>query len=495
MTRPPVVSATVSAATGSADVEVRETHTGIVVLVGDRAYKSKKAVVTDFLDFRTRETRERACAREVDLNRRLAPTSYLGVGHFHTPDGAAPEPVVVMKRYSEDIRLRPMLERGEPTERHLTALARTLARFHAGAARSPVIDNCASVTGIAGRWQENLSALDRFAGELVTAEQICELRRLAMRFLAGRAPLFASRVAEHRVIDGHGDLTTDDIFCTEDGPVPLDCLEFDDQLRYVDGIDDAAFLAMDLEFLGRPELAALFLDSYRRAAADPAPTTLAHFYIAYRAVVRAKVDCIKVTQGQRAARADVYRHIDVAQRHLRSGTVRLVLIGGGPGTGKSTLASALRDVLGAQVISTDLVRRELQHRGRITGEVGDVDRGLYDPANVSAVYAEVLERAGQALGLGRSVILDGTWRDARQRRRAFDLAQRASAALVQLCCTTNLSEAQSRLTARGPTDSDATARVAEQITNQPWPGAHVVDTGRPVAESVTHAQSICSAAF
>ena len=81
-----------------------------------------------------------------------------------------------------------------------------------------------------------------------------------------------------------------------EGPVLLDCLDFDDQLRYVDCIDDAAFLAMDLEFLGRKDLADYFLDTYSHFAKDDAPTSLKHFYIAYRALVRAKVDCIRFAQ-------------------------------------------------------------------------------------------------------------------------------------------------------------------------------------------------------
>ena len=136
---------------------------------------------------------------------------------------------------------------------------------------------------------------------------------------------FTQRITDGRIVDGHADLLTDDVFCMPEGPVLLDCLEFDDQLRYVDGIDDAAFLAMDLEFLGRKDLGDYFLKQYSRHAGDTAPSTLTDFYIAYRAVVRAKVDCVRVAQGHHDAVADAQRHIDVALEHLRCGTVRLIL--------------------------------------------------------------------------------------------------------------------------------------------------------------------------
>ena len=162
--------------------------------------------------------------------------------------------------------------------------------------------------------------------------------------------LFAGRISDRRIVDGHADLLADDIFCLPDGPALLDCLEFDDRLRYVDGIDDAAFLAMDLEFLGRPDLAAHFLGRYLAEARDDAPESLRHFYIAYRAVVRAKVDCVRHTQGGAGAADSARAHLRVAREHLREGTVRLILVGGGPGTGKTTLARGIADRVGAQVI-------------------------------------------------------------------------------------------------------------------------------------------------
>lgn len=476
--------------------EVRETHTGLVFLAGGFAYKAKKPIATDFLDFRSVDERERVCEREVLLNRRLAPESYLGVGHFIPPDGTAPEPVIVMHRYQDRIRLRSMVEQGEPVEPHLTDLAGRLAAFHARAERSPDIDEAATVSRIAERWQENLSELDRLGAESgFSPAQICEARRLAMSYIAGRKLLFDARTGERRIVDGHGDLLADDIFCTTSGPVPLDCLEFDDQLRYVDGLDDAAFLAMDLEFLGRPDLSALFLDSYRHAAEDGAPQSLAHFYIAYRAVVRAKVDCIRMSQGRGGADEDARQHLELALDHLRAATARLILIGGGPGTGKSTLAAALHESLDAEVISTDVVRRELQRSGDLSGSAGDVDGGLYAPGNVARVYAVVLERAAGVLARGSSVILDGTWRDPRQRQRAMEVAQRSSATMVEIACQADLSLSQHRIGTRGPTSSDATAAIAAEITSAPWPGAHTVDTSRPLAESIADAQRICCLAY
>ncbi|WP_231983924.1 AAA family ATPase [Mycobacterium sp. 852013-51886_SCH5428379] len=471
--------------------EVHETHTGVVFMFGDRAYKVKKPVVTDFLDFSSLDSRERVCAREVELNSRLAPGGYLGVGHVHSPGQEGPEPVVVMRRYPDTCRLRSMILRGEPVTDQLTALAGMLATFHSESHRSAEIDACATVSAVEDRWYENLDELDRSTGTVLPQQLVGEVRRLVTRYLDGRAALFAGRIAASRIVDGHGDLSTDDVFCAPEGPVPLDCLEFDDQLRFVDGIDDAAFLAMDLEFLGRQDLAEVFLDRYRELAGDTVPRSLIDFYIAYRAVVRAKVDCIRVGQGHDASAADARWHLKLAVNHLRAATVRLVIVGGGPGTGKTTLATALGESLPAQVLSTDVVRRELQADGVIDGDVGALNAGLYAPQTVELVYKTMLRRAASLLANGVSVILDGTWREASHRAAARAAAERNAAAFVELSCTTSLAAAQKRIEDRGETASDATPQIAAEITAPTWPEAHRVDTGRPLADSVADAQQIC----
>lgn len=486
-----------STTAGNLDAQVRETHTGLVVLLGDRAFKVKKAVSTDFLDFSTPESREEACAHEVALNRRLSPDSYFGVGHFTDPDTGVAEPVIVMRRYPDSARLASLVRSGRPVHDYLDAIAERLADFHRDGTRSGAVDACGEAAAIAKRWQDNLDELDRHAGTAIGAEPVREVRRLADQFIAGRAPLFAQRIADHHIVDGHADLLADDIFCLADHFAILDCLEFDDRLRYVDAIDDAAFLAMDLEFLGREDLGEFFLDAYGRHSADPAPKALRDFYIAYRAVVRAKVDCVRVTQGHPEASADARRHLDIALKHLRSGTVQLVVIGGGPGTGKSTLAGALAEHLDAEVISTDDVRRQMHETGAISGTAGAFNAGLYTPANVAAVYDEVLRRAEATLRDGRSVILDGTWRDPGQRERACVMAERSSSPVVELTCSAPLDEAAVRVESRPATTSDATPDIAAAISEQSGTsfGGHVIDTTRPLAESVAEAQQICCLAI
>jgi len=275
--------------------------------------------------------------------------------------------VIVMRRYPDARRLATMVRNGDVVTTCLERIAEVLTGFHDRADRGRMIDAEGKVRAIGARWQANIAELRRSVGTVTTAQVVRDIEGLVTQFLAGRAVLFSSRIEDRRIVDGHGDLLADDIFCLPARVEILDCLEFDDRLRYVDTVDDAAFLAMDLEFLGATDMANFFLDRYISLSGDRAPASLKDFYIAYRAVVRAKVDCIRVGQGHPDAALDAAHHLDIALAHLQAGAVRLLLVGGGPGTGKTTVAHRLAERVGAHVISTDDVRRELLGSKAISG--------------------------------------------------------------------------------------------------------------------------------
>jgi predicted kinase len=249
---------------------------------------------------------------------------------------------------------------------------------------------------------------------------------------------------------------------------------------------------MDLEFLGRKDLGDHFLERYAAHSARTGPPALAHFYIAYRAVVRAKVDCVRLSQGKSEAAEHAARHLAIADEHLQSGSVRLALVGGNPGTGKSTVARALAERTGAQVISTDDVRRELRDSGAITGDAGVLDRGLYSPDNVAAVYEVALRRARSLLGNGQSVILDGTWRDPQMRAHARRTASETHSATVELMCAATTDTAAGRITTRPPGNSEVTPEIAEAMAARQagWDTAHRIDTSGALEDSARKALGV-----
>ncbi len=473
-------------------VAVRETHIGVVFLVGDRVYKLKKSVSLGFLDFGTRARRHAACLREVELNSRLAPDVYLGVATVSDVDGGLGEPLVVMRRMPEDRRLSTLVHAGVPLSEEISKLARVLAAFHAAAERGPHVDAEGAVAALSARWEASFAQVDEVGAEVVPAEARAEISRRTRDFLAGRAELFASRLARGRIVDGHGDLLADDIFLLDDGPRVLDCLEFDDHLRRLDGLDDLAFLAMDLERLGRPDLGTLLLDRYAEYSGDPAPASLRAHYIAYRAFVRVKVACLRHAQGDPSAAAEALAYTDIVLRHLRRGAVRLVLVGGLPGSGKTTIAGRIADELGAVLVSSDRVRKELAGLDPRQHVPAPYRSGIYSPEHTERTYTEMLHRAGELLSRGEPVVLDASWSAAAERDLAGKLAERTRSTLVPLRCTAPAAVTDGRLRTRSGSLSDADPVIAHAMTadEEPWPQARDVDTSGTPDAALTEALRI-----
>jgi predicted kinase len=328
------------------------------------------------------------------------------------------------------------------------------------------------------RWTDSFTQVRPFRGTVLDGRLAAEIEWLTLEFLAGRGPLFDDRIADGRIVDGHADLLADDIFCLDDGPRVLDCIEFDDRLRWLDGLDDVAFLAMDLENLGSPELAESLLDWYAEFAADPAPASLRHHYRAYRAFVRAKVACLRHTQGDVSAAADADRHAVLTVEHLRSGEVVLVLVGGAPGTGRSTLAGHLADRLGAVVLSSDRIRKELAGLDPDRSAAAPYRHGIYSAEWTERTYTELLRRASTLLGHGETVIVDASWTAARHRHAADQLAAATHSRLVPVECQIPTHTASHRIRHRNGSASDADDRIAAAMAAgaDPWPEAHSIRT-------------------
>lgn len=476
---------------------IRETHSATLIFLGDRVYKLKKPVDLGFLDFSTRAAREAACRREVELNRRLAPDVYLGVADVLGPDGEPCDHLVVMRRLPEDRRMATLARGGAPLEREVRELAHLIARFHEAAdvCAPAIARDAAGRDALARRWQESLQLLEGCAGPVVDVEVVARVARMAHRYLGGRSALFEHRIGAGRVRDGHGDLLAEDIFCLDDGPRVLDCLEFDERLRLGDVLADVAFLAMDLERLDRADLGVAFLDRYRELTADTWPASLAHHYLAYRASVRAKVACIRHGQGAADARADARLLLDVVDRHLQAGRVRLVVVGGLPATGKSTVAAGVAEAVGAVHLRSDEIRKELAGLPAGAGAPADFGEGIYEGRSTDATYQALLDRATTLLQMGESVIIDATFRDPRWRAAAVRVAERAVADLTELRCAVPTDLAAGRAARRSALRSDASDANADVVralvsSEVVWPSATTIDTSGAPGAAITAATAV-----
>ncbi len=214
---------------------------------------------------------------------------YLGIDEIREPDGRLIDAAVVMRRLPSDRQVSTLMAGGADVATELTRTAHVLAAFHSKASRSPEIDRVATVDGLAARWEADLDEWDPLIQRVLGMPARDRERTLVRRYLEARAGLLERRIAGGHIVDGHGDLRADSIFCLADRPRLIDCLEFDANLRFGDELADVAFLAMDLEGMARPDLARHFVRAYARFAGWTAPPGLLHFYMAQRALVRSKV--------------------------------------------------------------------------------------------------------------------------------------------------------------------------------------------------------------
>ena len=444
-----------------------QTHISVVFLAGDLVYKIKKPVDLGFLDFTTLELRRIDCEDEVRLNRRLAPSVYLGVvpivrrrggGLQVGGDGPAIEYAVEMTRLPEEATLRSRLARGELEPDLLGTLARRLADFHRRAASGPEVARWTRFEVVAGNARENFEQTRQFRGQTVSAEVWSRLRGLTEAELSRHRELIAVRARPGVARDTHGDLHLDHVYAfpgrrPPDDLVIVDCIEFNVRLRHADPVSDLAFLVMDLRFHHRSDLAEVLAHAYFDAAGDATGRALLPYYTAYRAVVRGKVESFalgaeEIPPGQRwqdlqRARA----HFLLALGELAPPPERpcLVLVTGLPGTGKSHLAAGLAQRAGFDVVRSDAVRKELAGLAPEESAAAAVNRGIYTPEWTERTYAVCLERAEERLFHGRRVVVDAGFREEARRREYLAAARAWGVPARILVCTVPAEEAHRRL--------------------------------------------------
>ena len=424
-------------------VEVRETHISWVFLAGELAYKLKKPLVLDFLDYGTPARRRQMCCEEVRLNRRLAPDVYLGVrGVAVTHDGveltAEDDPraidfVVEMRRYDESTSLAARLQRGELDGGQVAAVGAVLARFHGTARR--VGRRGSSVLTLEGHFDRNLRELLACVQQRGEVGRVQALERFAHAFVTAHAHAFQARASRGCVREGHGDLRAEHVLI--DGDVRIvDCVEFDPGLRELDVADDLAFLVFDLAARGGARFADVLVQAYRDAGGDPSDDALLSFYAAYRALVRAKVALVRASQlsatsaahGQESAHARDL--IVLSERFAWRARLPLVLVVCGvPASGKTQLARALADLSGLPHLSSDVTRKRL----RGIGSTQRAPSETYSAAWNARTYAELAHRAAREVATNRGAIVDATFRHLAD-RRAFQTAFRGAAPQLFIEC-------------------------------------------------------------
>lgn len=422
-------------------IQLVQTHASWVAILPRFVYKVKKPVKLGFLDFSTAEKRRRNCEREVALNRRLSSDIYLGVipitrgkdGLAFAGSGRVVDYAVKMRRLPARYFLLPMLRRGEGTTRHIDRVIAVLEKFYGAHPSTPGSARWGRVDIIRKSTNENDRQTRSFVGETISRASFAAIGTYNKEFYRLNGALFAARRRDGYIRDCHGDLHLEHIHLGPKQVTIYDCIEFNERFRMIDVANDVAFLAMDLDFHGRPDLGRYFATRMSKVMHDPDALRLLDFYKCYRACVRGKVESLRsVTAGLRererlesCRRARQYFRL--ALEYAVAGSAPLVLVAmGRVASGKSTLAQALSREMGWEVFSSDRLRKELAEVPLCERGSASQRKRLYSPSMSDRTYAALTRAAIQQIGRGRSVVLDATFGSPERRsmlRKALDKAR------------------------------------------------------------------------
>ena len=276
-------------------LELIQTHISFIVMTNSFVYKIKKAVNFGFLDFSTLEKRKNFCEKELELNKRLCPNIYLAVLPINKADsiringpGKTIEYALKMKRLSQERIMTLLLKKDKVSKKTIDLIAKLVSDFHSKAKTTPEISKFGSLPIVKTNWDENFAQTKKYFNQTITQAQFLTIKRKIDEFLDKNISLLQKRIINGHIKDCHGDLHSGNIFLTDDICI-FDAIEFNDRFRYSDVASDVAFLAMDLDFQKKPELAKYFIDKYIEYSKDGQLLKLLPFYKCYRAYVRGKV--------------------------------------------------------------------------------------------------------------------------------------------------------------------------------------------------------------
>lgn len=442
-------------------VRLTQTRTSFVFLTDRYVYKVKRAINLGYLSYNTLKKRLFFCQREIELNRRLCPHIYLDVipvkqagGEINlSGQGDTIDYAVKMHRLPQRRMMNVLLAKNRLTPEMVADVAVKLKAFHSNCATSPAINAFGKTGTTKENTEENFKQTLKYRGSTISRKQYEKIKEFTEDFIARHDALFQKRIRERRIRDCHGDLHAEHICFTPKDVCIYDCIEFNDRFRYGDVASEISFLAMDLDHYGRADLSRIFINKYISESGDGDLHRLMKFYKCYRAYVRGKVTSFQLDDATTtgATRAQIHNlaasYFQLAHSYTRTKPLLLVMCGL-TGTGKSTLAGKLAPSLGAMVIASDVMRKQLAGIPPTEKRRHEFGRGIYSSGFSRLTYDTMFRNAHSILREGTSVILDATFTLKRGRLRAKHLAREMGADLFIIECRLDETEAQKRLVKR-----------------------------------------------
>ncbi len=472
-----------------------ETHISWVILTGCYAYKIKKPVDLGFLDFSSLERRHHFCEEEVRLNRRFSTSLYVGVvaiaGTPQSPQvdgtGEAIEYAVKMREFSQDCLLENHLADGRFDTALVEMLGARLATFHDQADRCDADGGTPAYGSLKAVKAPALENFEQIRVALEEAEQrevpgaqrqLQHLQGWCEQALVDLEMVFKQRREGGFIRECHGDLHLRNILVIAREIQFFDCIEFDDQLRWIDTFSELGFLLMDLEVRGHGDWANRLLNIYLEYSGDYQGLKLLPFYKIYRAVVRAKVNVMRLgeaglkTGQRRSALDDYHRYMGLAERYTQPLQPFLAIMHGVSGTGKSTVAAEVAAATGALRLRSDVERKRIfglaPHQDSETCSATDI----YTEAATRKTFSRLSRLAGQLLEWGYPVIVDATFLGSQWRASFRQLARTRGVSFAIIDCQAGEKTLQARLekrslSAREVSEADTAVMIKQRLRQTP----------------------------
>ncbi|QQS52984.1 MAG: AAA family ATPase [Candidatus Competibacteraceae bacterium] len=464
-------------------VEHLQTHISHVLLAGDYAYKIKKPLNLGFLDFTSLARRKYYCEQELRLNSRLAPDLYLdcvpiGGSAARPVLGAAGEAIeyaVRMRRFPQEALLNRVLATGRLENRHIDALARRLAVFHQAIATADPAAPFGTPERVRGPMLDDFTHTRPLLTDPADLDLLTAVERWTLATTERLWPRLAERKAGGWIRECHGDLHLGNLLLTDTGQVTIfDCIEFNDDLRWIDVINDLAFLLMDLRFRGAGGLAQRLLNTYLEYGGDFAGAALLSYYQVYRAMVRAKINAIQASQDHHipepdraAARALCRDYLRLALVLTQESRPFLLITHGVSGSGKSRRTGQLLEIFpGAIRLRSDVERKRLFGLGPLDDSRSTLGGGLYTPDASARAYQRLYDLANGLLAARHPVLVDATFMKRAHRQPFRDLAARHGVPFILLDCAADPETLRARVAARRARGDDAAEADVEVLERQ-----------------------------
>ena len=481
-------------------VELIETHISWVFLTGEYAYKIKKPVDFGFLDFSSLDKRRRCCEEEVRLNRRLAPDLYLDVvpitGSAAEPRVAGPgdaiDYAVKMRQFDTDAEFDRLLARGELGPEHVDQVASTLARFHQGCDVAAPDSGFGTADAVSWPVRENFDQVRPHLRNQLGDDawlQFIDLEQWSLEACERLGDSFERRLRKGFVRECHGDLHLRNIVVVNGEVTPFDCIEFNPKLRWIDVISELAFLLMDLDDHGRSDLSGRLVNAYLEFTGDYEGLELLRFYQVYRAMVRVKVECLRLAQVDNAdsrLMAEMQRYLDLAGRYTSVHRPGLLITHGLSGSGKTYLSQKLLEAAPVIRVRSDVERKRIYGLSPLESSRDKLEEGIYTRIANDRTYARLESVSSQLIGDGFDVIVDAAFLLREERDQFRRLAQVLGAPFAIVHCEMEPEIQRERVASRSERADDASeagllvlerqARFEEPLGGEERAYTVVVDT-------------------